>query len=93
MALRAVGSELGVMLGNGPRIIQRLRLAKEKPSHDRATDKRNEKNGEKTQPPPVMRLFEIIEVALEALGNLLLRSSIESHFLCALSRETGARQK
>jgi len=86
MALRAVGSKLGVMLGNGARIIQRLGLAKEKPSHDRAANERNEKNAQKAQPPPVMRLLEIIEVALKALGNLLLRSSIESHFLCVVLR-------
>src|SRR5829696_1888773 len=86
MALRAVGSELGVMLRNRARVIQLLRFAEEKPRHDRATNERNEQNGEKAQPPPVMRLLEIIEVALEALGNLLLRSSIECHFLCVVLR-------
>ena len=79
MALRTVRGELCMMLRNGAWVINGLGAAQEKPSHRCRTNERHDQNREEAEPPPVMRLAEIIEVALEALGDLFLRASIERH--------------
>ena len=79
MTLRAVAGEPRMMLRDRAGVVHLRRTAKEKPRHDRAASETNNQDGEKAQLTPVMGLAKIVEVALETLGNLFLRPSVERH--------------
>ncbi len=81
VALRAVGGKGRMMLRDRAGIVDGLAVAKIKIGHRRPAEERDDQDGEETEPPPVVALTEVAEVALKALGNLFLRSSIERHIV------------
>lgn len=79
VAFLAVVGEVRVRPGNRPGVVEGFRAEKIIDGHARDAAESHEQDGEEAEPPPVMRLLEIVEVALEALGDLFLRSAVEAH--------------
>ena len=79
MALGAIIAKRGVRARNGAGIIDGLRCGREEQRHDGHADKANDEDRPESKAPPIMSFAEIIQIALEALGNLFLRASMERH--------------